>query len=119
MGIMREPAGFEVDTETLADAGASLKLQADDIQQRIAPWWRQVDAAQAPLDAVAAGAAWSDFTSQWSSALQRMHTAVAGYGANTSLAAVVYEHADLQASYAVPKIRVAPPPKPRPGQEVA
>jgi hypothetical protein len=116
---MREPPGFEVTTETLLDAGANLKSQADDICQRIAPWWRQVDAAQSSLDAVAAGFAWSDFTAQWNTALQRIHTAVAGYAANTTLAAVVYEHADLQTTYAVPKIRVAPQPQPQNGQQVA
>jgi alpha-1,2-mannosyltransferase len=118
--VMLEPEpGFSVDTETLVDAGVNLKAQADDIQGRIAPWWTQVDTIQASLDAVGAGGAWTQFTADWDRSLRRLNTAVAGYAANTSLAAVVYEHADLTTTYSVPKIKVAPPPSGSPGSNVA
>jgi uncharacterized protein YukE len=89
--------GIDVTPSTLVDASSQITGKADDLRFWVGQVRQQSGGAQSSLDAVLAGAAWSDVTSSWGTALDRLVRALAAFGSNTAAAAVVYEHADLSA----------------------
>jgi uncharacterized protein YukE len=105
--------GIDVTPSTLVDASSQIAGKADDLRFWVGQVRQQSGGAQSSLDAVLAGAAWSDVTSSWGAALDRLVRALSAFGSNTAAAAVVYEHADLSAVPTPAQQRrqvTAPPP---------
>ncbi|TMC13427.1 MAG: hypothetical protein E6J41_00560 [Chloroflexi bacterium] len=94
---MHDGGGIDVTPSTLLDASSRITSQADDLRFWVGQVRHQGGAAQSSLDAVLAGGAWSDVTSSWGAALDRLVRALGAYGSNTGAAAVVYENADMSA----------------------
>src|SRR5262249_59127101 len=77
---MHDGGGIDVTPSTLLDASSQITSKAGDLRFWVGQVRQQGGGAQASLDAVLAGAAWSEVTSSWGAALDRLVTALAAYG---------------------------------------
>ena len=101
---MFRDGGFEVTPSTLLGASGRIKSLGTQVGELEGSLSSQALAAQASLDEVAAGFAWSEVIAAWSTGIAGLHRALSAYGSNTMAAAVAYEAVDSMTMPQAPKI---------------
>lgn len=106
---MLDAGGFEVTPSTLLGASARITSLGKEVGELESALRSQGQAAQASLDEVAAGFAWSDVIASWGRGISTLHRALTAYGSNTMAAAVAYEDVDSRVLPQAPRIPAPAP----------